>query len=429
MKKTMMMGVAVALMTVSCSLGDPAGNQLIIDPPAIKGIPLSTSERQLVSNNNDFAFNLFRQLNASESGSGQLKSMMVSPLSITYALGMLNNGASGETRQQINKALGLNDVSEANAFYKKMMTQAPLLEQTTKLLLANTIYVNKPHELKPVFVEALKNYYGAEPEARDFRDGQTLNAINQWASNHTEQMIDHVLDEDEFDPTAVSYLLNAIYFKGTWTWKFDEKNTVEDWFNDGGPKVPMMHQRTTLNHIKTADYEALLLPYGTGAAHTGSVGAFNMTILLPRDGKTVNEVLSGLTGKSWQDLWMVEEGKKVFYYGLVDVKLPRFESKTDIHLETVLKSLGMPNMFSPELAEFTDFCQEQTHVGMMKQVARVKVNEEGAEASAVTVGGFFNTSVPDEPSFIPFHANRPFLYIISEFSTNAIFFIGQYMGE
>lgn len=428
MKKTMMMGVAVALMTASCSLDDPAGNKLIIDPPFMTGIPLSDSERQLVSNNNDFAFNLFRQLNASESGSGQLKSMMVSPLSITYALGMLNNGASGETRQQINKALGLNDVSEANAFYKKMMTQAPRLDQTTKLLLANTIYVNRPNELKPVFVEALKSYYDAEPEARDFRDGQTLDVINQWASDHTEQMIDHVLDEDEFDPTAVSYLLNAIYFKGTWTWKFDEGNTVEEWFNDGGPKVPMMHQRTTLNHIKTADYEALLLPYGNAAVHTGGVGAFNMTILLPRDGKTVNEVLSGLTGKSWQDLWMVEEGKKVFYHGLVDVKLPRFESKTDIHLETVMKSLGMSNMFSPKLAEFSDFCQNPVYVAMMKQVARIKVNEEGAEAAAVTVGGIFNSATA-EPSYIPFHANRPFLYIISEFSTNAVFFIGQYMGE
>lgn len=416
-----MMGVAVALMTASCSLDEPAGGKLIIDP--WQGITLSASEQQLVNSGNDFAFNLFRQLNASEAGSEQQKKMMVSPLSVTYAMGMLNNGASGETRQQISKVLGISNISEANAFYKKMMTQAPHLDSKTKLLLANTIYVNQPNELKPAFVETLKEYYNAEPALRDFHDGQTIDVINQWASSHTEQMIDHVLSESEFNPDAVSYLLNAIYFKSPWLWKFDEKETREEPFNNGGQKVPMMHQLAKHYYTKTSDYEAVILPYGNGA--------FAMTILLPREEKTVGDVLNSLTSKEWNRLWAVEDGNawdKVWQFTTVDVKLPRFEAKTDIRLETAMKSLGMLSVFSPELAEFSDFCQEQTHVAMLKQVAHIKVSEEGTEAAAVTVAGLLNSGEA-EPSYVPFHANRPFLYVISEFSTKTIFFIGQYMGE
>ncbi len=198
--------------------------------------------------NNDFALNLFRQARDKES-------QVLSPLSITYALGMLDNGAAGKTQQEINDVLGFGKAgAEAiNAFCRKMLTESGNLDKETKVKIANTIYVNKDYELQAPFVKKAFDYYDATPETRDFNDGKTMDVINQWASDHTEGMIKEILNEDNFNPFAVSYLLNAIYFNGEWTFKFDPDNTLEEPFN-GGSNVFMMWQKSMLDYaVPTAE--------------------------------------------------------------------------------------------------------------------------------------------------------------------------------
>ena len=200
------MWVAIALMMATVMTGCTKENNeaepvLIIDPVEptdieegdsvptpenneLKPIPLTRSEQELVSNNNDFAFNLFRMMNVKPdfaygieylNETLPLKSQIVSPISITYALGMLNNGAAGETQAQINKVLGFGEAGAdgINAFCQKMLTEAPNLDQLTKVLIANNIYMNKGYELLPDFVSKAKLFYNADVETRDFYDGQT----------------------------------------------------------------------------------------------------------------------------------------------------------------------------------------------------------------------------------------------------------------
>ena len=376
-----------------------------------KDISLTRSETELVNSSNDFAFNLFRKVTSQ-------KSEIVSPISITYALGMLDNGAAGETQAEINKVLGFEKAGAGgiNAFCRKMLTEAPKLDKLTKVMIANTIYTNKDYELKTDFINKANTFYDATPETRDFNDGKTRDVINKWGSDHTEGMIPEVLKKDEFDPDAVSYLLNAIYFKGAWSEKFDKSNTQNETFKgyDGNKQVPMMHQDHEFNYRETDLCQALRLPYGNNA--------YSMTILLPKEGKTISDVLATLTAETWQ---------RFQYMGsaIVDVKLPRFESQSDIDLTTIMSALGMPRAFTAA-AEFPDFCNVPTYIGLMKQVAKIKLNEEGTEAAAVTVIGMKNEFAgPCEPQYVNFHATRPFLYVISEQSTGAIFFIGQYMGD
>jgi serpin B len=366
----------------------------------------------LVNENNNFAFNLFRQVSSD-------KSEIVSPISITYALGMLNNGAVGETQAEINNVLGFGQTGadSINVFCKKMLTEAPKLDKLTKVMIANTIYMNKGYVLKPDFITKANTYYDAEPETRDFADGQTRDVINKWGNDHTEGMIPEILTEDEFSPTAVSYLLNAIYFKGAWAEKFDKGNTKDETFKgySAEKQVPMMRQEHEFNYSETDDCQALCLPYGNNA--------YRMTILLPKEGKTINDVLKNLTAESWQ---------RFQYMGnaIVDVKLPRFESKSDVNLKPIMSALGMQKAFDPGKADFSNFCNVSTYIDLMKQVAKIKLNEEGTEAAAVTVIGIeMSAMVPSEPQHVQFFANRPFLYVISEQSTGAIFFIGQYMGD
>lgn len=376
------------------------------DFDAPKEIELADGEQQLIESNNDFAFNLFRKARGE-------KSKIISPLSITFALGMLNNAADGQTLKEINETLGFGEAGAdgINAFCQKMLRESNDLDAKTKALIANTIFVNEGmgYRLQQGFVDKANTYYNAEPQSRDFNDGETMDVINQWANDHTMGMIPKVLDEDSFDPNVVSYLLNALYFKGMWSDPFDKDLTQNESFG-GGEEVPMMHKMgTDFQYTENDLYQAIRLPYGNGA--------YRMDIFLPREDKTVGEVLETLNGSNWQFKGSWEE---------VDLKLPRFETETFQPLVDTMKDLGMPSAFTLA-AEFPWFCNTPVYISNMFQSAKIKLDEEGTEAAAVTVIAVGESAMPEELK--RFHANRPFLYIISEQSTGAIFFIGQYSGS
>ena len=405
---------AIALLMAGCSSSNDDDRWVVcpIEPQLTRG------EQEMVEHNNDFAFKLMREVITGEDV-GAPPSRIVSPISITYALGMLNNGAAGETRQQINKVLGFENADSINNFCRKMLTLAPTLDPQTKVLIANTIYMNKGYELKSDFVKKASLYYDAQPETRDFGDGKTMDVINQWAGDHTEKMIDKVLDEKSFNPNAVSYLLNAIYFKGEWSSQFDKANTQSEAFHHAGWNMnmvyhPIMRQTGRFDYAANEDYQALRMPYGNEA--------YAMTVILPQAGKSISQILQNLTAERWSSLQQSMRTKEV------DVKLPRFETKTDVDLTSMMANLGMPNAFSSMTAEFPEFCDAPTFISLMKQVARIQVNEEGTEAAAVTVIGMEKGEGPVEGP-VTFHAIRPFLYVISEQFSGAIFFIGQFTGN
>ena len=421
------MAVALTVMAAvtGCCLNDKETPVLVIDPVTdLEGISLTRAEQDMVNCSNEFAFNLFRQLTGShDSGQGQdTKSYVVSPISVIYALGMLNNGAANNTQAQINKVLGFGDTGadSINVFCRKMLNSAPQLDSLTKVLIANTIYLNKGYTLKSAFVQKAKSFYNAEPETRDFDDGQTMDVINKWASDHTEGMISRILNENSFNPYAVSYLLNAIYFKGTWKYKFDRDHTEEAIFQHAGSSeelriVPMMYQTGDFRYTQTEDLQVLCLPYGNGS--------FQMTILLPvSDDEGYSKMPQIPDAETWNRL------NKSMETTQVAVRLPVFETNTDIDLKAIMTQLGMPDAFDGNIADFSNFCDSPTYIGLMKQVARIKLDEEGSEAAAVTVIGVDNCIGGSLPQYV-FNADHPFLYVISESSTGAILFIGRYTSD
>ncbi len=414
--KKMRIAIVLTLMATTVVTGcssdsqEPAPTSPVVLPAELK---LSSTELAMVNQSNEFAFNLFRE------AQDEVKSQVISPISITFALGMLNNGAGGETLAQINKVLGFADTGAdgINNFCCKMLNVASTLDPLTTVKIANTIYLNQGHELQPDFVQKAKLYYDADPETRDFHDGKTMDVINQWANDHTEKMIKKVLDEDSFNPDAVSYLLNAIYFKGSWAKKFDKAMTMKEAFNHAGSTkemtyVDMMRQTSEFEYAETDDCQALRLPYGNGS--------FQMTVLLPK-GPT-NALPKVPTAEEWQQL------NNKMGSTLVDVSLPRLETDTDIDLKPIMTRLGMPDAFNETKADFRYFCKEPVYIDLMKQVAKIKLDEEGTEAAAVTVIGGVLTSVGPEQKVVAFHADHPFLYVISEKQTGTVFFIGQYTG-
>ncbi|MBR7021840.1 MAG: hypothetical protein IKI09_00015, partial [Bacteroidales bacterium] len=388
-----------------------------------KTIILTDAERTLVEQNSDFAFNLFRKTRDTENH-------IISPLSITYALGMLNNGAEGITREEICQVLsggrktGYADVATMNAFCRKMLKESALLDEDTRVAIANNIYFNRDRKelsLKPAFKDAAATYYDTTPSVLSFSDEATLSIINQWATDHTDGMIRDLLKPGDMQtPNLVSFLLNAICFKGAWVNQFEERQTQNAYFDNMRRTAMMMSQVNEFRYAMTDLYQSVILPYGNGS--------YQMTLFLPNYGKTLDDLLEAMNGTNWN-------AAKYQDY-LVRLNMPRIETDTNQDLNEIMASLGMPNAFQDYNGHgFLDFCYfgdneddaDQCFISLMRQKAHLKLDEKGTEAAAATVIGMTDNAAPDD--FAEFIADRPFLYIISERSTGSIFFIGQYMGE
>ena len=377
-------------------------------------IPMSDEEEALVMSVNDLGFNMFRKVGAN-------KSILLSPMGMTYALGLISNGAGGETKKQINKVLGCNDKKAANIneFCRKILTETPKLDRLTQMEINNVFCSHKDYTPKPAFVKIANEYYHTSLKSMDFNSEKSVDEINQEISQHSNGMLPKVLDKAHLDPFMGFVLTNTIYFKGIWTDKFYKAHTEDEVFKDENGKemlVPMMNQKREFFYTEDDLCQTLCMPY--------SNGTYQMIVLLPKEGKTVSEVAQSLTADSWEKSY--DRMKRV----LVDVKLPRFESSSDVELTSVMSALGIPNAFSRAKADFSNLFDMKSSIGMISQVGRIKVDETGTEASVATIlqGRIVGLDLV-LPEKVRFHATHPFLYFIREWSTGTIFFIGQYMGK
>ena len=343
--------------------------------------------------------------------------MLVSPLSATYALGMLANGAQGDTRREIVGGLGFGteDVKDVNAICQQLMTDAPWLDKSATIDIANAVVVNQKHQLRTDFKKTVRQHYDALVENKDFGSPATLSFINNWAKEKTKGMIPKVLNA--VDPMAVTYLMNAVYFKGIWASKFDKARTQKESFvteNGARRQLPMMHQESQYRANVNDTCKTVILPYGNGS--------FNMVVLLPQKGKTVNDVLAGLSTEKWRE--NIESCLEME----VDLKLPRFTTTCQSVLNKPLSNMGMRRMFNSQQADFGALCDGQTAVSEVLQSAKIELDEEGTRAAAVTAVVVMMTSA-GLPDLMEFHADHPFVYAITESSTGAIFFMGVYRGD
>ena len=363
---------------------------------------------------NEFAWRLFGALQQTIGDQGNT---VMSPLSVTYLLGMMDAGAAGSTRDEITAALGLgDDVMAVNKYCKTMIDGAASVDPTAKVRIANCIDVNSAlgFSLLPQFVNDMSHYYNAQIEALDFTKGSALDKINNWCKDNTDGMIPRILDE--LDPSMAMCMLNAIYFKADWTTKFNKKNTCEMDFTlaDGTTaKREIMHMKARALCGLNDTCSVLRLPFGNGA--------YSMYVLLPAQGVTLDELVKGMTAQN------LDERLNNVFTADVDILLPKYEVASDIYLTDMLKSLGITSAFDNIRADFSNMTSSSVWVSTMLQKAKIEINEDGGKAAAITLSFCFTSyvSVPN----LDFHATRPFLYVIREESTRSIFFMGSYQGR
>ena len=366
---------------------------------------------KMIQENNAFAVNLFNSVEG-------LGSAVVSPLSATYLMAMLANGADGQTRSEILKTLGWEgrSVDDINAVCRMIMDDAAQRSGSTTVNMANYIAVNKGYTPKQAFADTVKSYFDAEVESLDFASKSSVTRINDWCSKQTNGMIPQIVQQ--MDASAVAYLMNAIYFNGTWTEKFDKKQTKEERFQGYTrdiKRVKMMHQNEEFMYTSNETFAAVRLPYGNRE--------YSMTVLLPNEGKSISDMMKKLGVKGLTGI-----GRDMDEC-IVDLKLPRFTTETEQTLNDIISKLGAPSMFKANVADFKNFADGNLFISKILQKAKIEVSEEGTKAAAVTAAMMVGASLMQhEPRKVEFHANRPFVYMITE-QNGAILFLGQYTGD
>lgn len=376
------------------------------DPP-IPPPELTAAEKIMIESSNQFAFSLFREIVAQEADTN----IFISPLSISYALGMCYNGANGLTEDSMRQTLCYGDITdqEINASYKTLTQTLSVIDPKVIIEIANSIWYRTGFEVEDDFIDVNQEYFDSEVSEANFADPAVCDQINTWIEDKTHDKIQDMLD-CPIDPSVVMYVINAIYFKGTWTYEFDKGKTSEmDFYLADGSitRCDMMSQKNKFSHILTDDFEAVDLPYGNAG--------YSMAVFLPAEGKTTGDFISDLSEENWKN-WLDE-----FKSDSIILRLPKFKIKCGIELKNVLTALGMGIAFGG-MADFTGITRHGgIFISRVLHNTFVQVDEEGTEAAAATVVEFREFASEPKSMIV----DRPFVFVIHDNYTGTILFMGR----
>jgi serine protease inhibitor len=395
---------AIALLT-SCSKD---GN---IEPNLTpKSLTLTAVAPQAIQSSNEFGIELFTKVAGTDD-----QNLMLSPLSASTALTMLLNGCGGDTYNQLQgtlKYLAGMTIDDINEAYKSLVDQLLKADPKVNLALANAIFYRNGFVVKPPFLAIMDSDYKAYIKGLDFGAPSALTTINKWASDNTNGKIPIVLKEISLD--AVMFIMNALYFKGDWSYQFDKSLTEERPFHpDGGTTVNVstMNGEIGSKVVSGSNFKAIEMPYGRTN--------FTMVVIVPNE--TLSDFYPSFTHQSWNQLTLDLDGLDEF--GKTIVYMPKFKFSYEKYLNDQLKSMGMVDAFIPFQANLSGISDQSIFVSFVKQNTFVEVDEEGTEAAAVTTIGIELTSMPPQPQ--QFVIDKSFIFAIRERTTNTLLFIGQ----
>lgn len=391
----------------------PSQVSIAISLSPLSSETVSQSEEMMSDNivnaQTQFGFKLFEQLTQVSAN----ENIFISPSSIILALSMLYNGADGETQQEIQKTLeyqgmSLAEVNTANQLLQQQLTQIP---SGIQLAIANSLWLREGFSIEDEFLQNNQNYYDAEVAALDFNSPEAAKTMNSWVQDKTQGKIDQMIDST--NPSDIMFLMNAIYFKGDWTLKFQESRTQNKAFylEDGTQKQhPLMSQNNNFSYLETEQFQGIALPYGEDKA-------LSLYVFLPKSESNMSDFLQMLTVENWEE-WMTSFSQKKG-----NISLPKFTLEYDIELNPILQNLGMTSSFNPNQANFSKLSQSSDlFVSVVKHKTFLDVNEEGTEAAASTAIGIRTTSIELSP--FQMIVNRPFFCAIRDNKTGTILFMG-----
>ncbi|MEZ6185086.1 MAG: serpin family protein [Planctomycetota bacterium] len=332
----------------------------------------------------------------------------ISPASLAMALHMAAEGADGETRAELVRVLGVEGLplGECNRLLLGQLDD----QRDVTLRLANSVWSSdRCGALLPGFAEVLTRDFKAHAAVLDFDDPQSVKTINAWVSERTEGMIPELLDR--IPAEAAAYLINALYFQGSWTQAFDPKQTRPAAFTlqDGSKReVQLMHRSARARFLRDANADVVELPYG-------AQGGASMWLAVPRDDATLATLVEGLdlgTLARWSEKAHVMQG---------EVYLPRFKLSAKLELSSALRAVGIERALDAARADFTPVAErgEDLYISRVLHETVVEVDEQGTKAAAATAVELGVRGMP-----MTVRCDRPFLFVIQEHSTGSLLFVG-----
>jgi serpin B len=379
--------------------------------PARTTLPrqLTTAEQGVLDASNQFSFALWKAINVTQQDSN----VFVSPLSVSFSLGMALNGAANGTLAEMRSGLqfGAESVPDIDAGYKSLMGLLTSLDPKVTMTVANSIWYRNTFTFDKTFLDNDANYFDATIKPLDFTNQQaSMASINGWVNDQTHGKIPSIVDN--IDRDNVMFLINAIYFNGNWRDRFDATQTQSAPFHAaaGDQTAQLMHRAALMSYAETPLYQAVDLPYGDSA--------FTMTVVLPKSGKSVESLASSLDAASWQSLVSSLHANNVELY------LPKLTMTWQDSLVPALQSLGMHLPFDVNAADFTGMAPAgpRLYISSVQHKTFVSIDEDGTEAAAVTSTGITATSAP---VYTPMRVDRPFVFVIRERLSGTVLFMGK----
>jgi serpin B len=360
---------------------------------------------------NAFGFSVLQELLKKK----DTMNIVISPTSIALALSMTYNGASDSTKLSMANTLKINKIdnkklNEDSATLIKLLSNP---DPQITLSFANSIWTRKGVSFLPEFLNVNKTYYNAEIQSLDFSLPSAADTINAWVQKNTKGKIPTIV-EKPIDTSIVMYLINAIYFYGTWTHEFDATLTQMKPFmlpdNSKIQHLLMKQERNDYLYQETNTFQAIQLPYGKNKQ-------LSMIIMLPK--ATLSAFLNQLTQATWNS-WM-----KSFSEMEGTVLLPKFKIEYKTSLKNTLLALGMVPAFSSETANFSRMRkQKDVFISDVIHKTFIDVNEKGTEAAAATAVVMMKTSMAEPKKTFLMEVNKPFFFAITDTTSNEILFMG-----
>lgn len=380
--------------------------------------PVAESRTELLADGiNQFGLTFFSKLNMEEN-------QFFSPYSICSALSMLDVGAGGETKEELENMLGITDLNEWNQQMKLYLEKE--WGEDTKVLTGNSLWISpdmdSAEHMADDFLAPVTFYYQGDVYKADFQhDGKNVvKQINQWVERHTDGMISKY--KERVDPLTVLSILNAVYFEGKWESPFKGEDTVPDAMfinalGEAEKDIPMMCQeQISLRYVETDTLKGVELPYRDSTVV--------MDVLLPRQDASTQgaELYHQLSVEEQAALWQSFDAAQE--QEITELRLPAFTMDVTVdNMPEILKEMGMNSAFE-ESADLDKIGQD-LFVSDVAHRAKIEVSEEGTRAAAVTEIYVSESCMEETQETIRFIANRPFVYAIRDTETGMILFLGQ----
>ena len=338
------------------------------------------------------------------------KNILFSPTSLNFALGMIAEGAKGETKEILDDYLGTNDFAAYAKDYldkiKAYNTEDESYGYQSKVKIADAVWVDKGLTLQEKFKNMVSDSFGAEVEAVDFSAAEkTCDVINSWCNKNTEGLIPKIITPDLINDNTGLCLTNSLYFESGWS---GEPWNVSDTEESFGKKEKTKYMTCTGDRYYENDKAtAFGRDYANGLSFIG---------ILPNDEGDFNLEELDIGG-------LLKSNPE---YDEVDCKMPKLNFETSTVLNDMLSSLGLDNLFSSN-TDFSGIADQNVNVDTILQKTKLELDENGTKAAAVTAVTMecMSAAVENEPIIKTVELTRPFAFLIYDRSNDEILFIGK----